>query len=97
MLNDKMSLSEKLFDSSRITVESAAIEIGDNIQEFEEALELAFEEKAKVSARASRVVFFCMEREPEIFKVHIPKIISVLPKMKNQESECYDEFSKDFC
>ena len=41
------------------------IDIGDNTQEFEDTLELAIEERPKVSARASRVLSLIIEK-------HIP-------------------------
>lgn len=76
----------QISDSSRVVVESAGNFLLDNPEYLETALELAFENKPKFSARASRALYFASEKDPEIVPNIEGKIVDELPDLENQSA-----------
>jgi hypothetical protein len=78
-----MAFEDLLYDSSRICIEMAADVIDEDPNIFHEAFELIFQNKYKISARASRVIYFFAARNPEMIKPYLSRIIAALPVIDN--------------
>jgi hypothetical protein len=72
-----------LSDSSRSLVEYTAVMVGDDAKLFKEVLDLAYQQKSPLCMRAARVADFCCERNPELVRPYLVKIVKDLPGLKD--------------
>jgi hypothetical protein len=80
----KFDWEKELWDSSRNTIDRVAAIVGSSPALFKEMFELAIKENDKTSRRASRVIFACSEKSPELVKPYLKKIIEMLEPRHNE-------------
>jgi len=72
-----------LTDSSRSLMDYTASMVGDDQRMFLRALDLAYEQKSPLCMRAARVADLCCERNPELIRPHLVKMVKELPGLRD--------------
>jgi hypothetical protein len=72
-----------LTDSSRSLMDYTAAMIGDDQKLFGDLLELAYQQKSPLCMRAARVADACCERNPDLIRPHLLKMVRSLPDLKD--------------
>jgi hypothetical protein len=72
-----------LSDSSRSLIDYTAAMIGDDTALFSEVLDLAYQQKSPRCQRAARVADVCCEKNPELIRPYLVKIVRDLPGLKD--------------
>lgn len=72
-----------LADSSRSLMDYIALTVGNDEEAFRELLDLAWLQQSPLSMRAARVADRCCERNPELVRPYLVKIVKDLPRLKN--------------
>ncbi len=85
-MTDREIFLEQIPDSSRVVVDRAGDFLLDNTEYFVTALDIAFENKPKFSARASRALYFAAEKDPKIVPDLAEIIVEELPELDNQSA-----------
>jgi hypothetical protein len=78
-----MSIEDKLVDSSRKLIDYIVAEVKDDAKLFKETLDIAYEGKPQIASRASRVVCFCAEMNPDLMYPHIDTFVENTINQRN--------------
>ncbi len=72
-----------LSDSSRSLADYTAVIVGNDAKLFKEVLELAYQQTPPVCMRAARVADLCCERNPELIRPYLVKMVKDLPGLQD--------------
>lgn len=72
-----------LTDSSRSLMDYTAVMVGDDEALFRKLLDLAYLQKPPLCMRAARVADLCCERNPELIRPYLVKLVRDLPDLKD--------------
>ena len=78
-----LDFSSILSDSSRSLMDYTAAMVGDDMQLFREVLDLACLAESPLCMRAARVADACCERNPELIRPHLVRMVRNLPELKD--------------
>ena len=79
-----MDIESELYDSSRWNIERVRDIVLNKPELFDDIFRIALENKKQVSARAIRVLCFCIEKEYKLILPHINQIIKQLPTIESE-------------
>jgi hypothetical protein len=79
----KLDFPSILTDSSRSLMDYTAAMVGDDQELFRTALDIAYQQKSPLCMRAARVVDLCCERNPELIRPYLVKLVLDLPGLKD--------------
>lgn len=80
----KPDFKKILSDSLRMTIDIATEAVGNNSDYFKTVLDLSLKSKSPLNMRASRVVVFVVDKNPELFIPYVNKIAKLFPDFKNE-------------
>jgi hypothetical protein len=72
-----------LSDSSRSLMDYTAAMVGDDARLFREVLDLAYQQQPPLCMRAARVADLCCERNPELIRPYLVKLVKDLPGLRD--------------
>jgi len=73
------TIEEQLVDSSKMLADIIVNKIGNNKQQFSEAIELMLKDKYPISMRAGRIVHFVSEKHPHLVAPYYERMVNLLP------------------
>ena len=78
-----LDFSSILSDSSRSLMEYTVAMMGHDQDLFSEVLDLAYQAESPLCMRAARVADLCCERNPELIRPHLVRMVRNLPGLKD--------------
>ncbi|MFA6128371.1 MAG: hypothetical protein WC699_13795 [Bacteroidales bacterium] len=79
----KLDFSSILSDSSCSLMEYTTAMVGHDAALFSDLMDLAYQQKSPLCMRAARVADLCSERNPELIRPHLVRLIRDLPDLKD--------------
>ena len=79
-----MDIRALINDSSKRTINNTVELVLKDPELFSDYLELTLQEKAQISQRAARVVYYSIEKDITLIEPHVKKIIKKLPKVDSE-------------